>query len=136
MRIDLFSKQAGLAALAIGVLSATAACNSKPDTALCGRYYRHTLTVQERDGQPGALAGLKTEGAKRAMLNHCTSELNRAQVDCVLNSTSTFEATACERSAESYADRAPEYEQPAAVPPPELADPQPEVDAYADESLE
>ncbi|MEQ9363652.1 MAG: hypothetical protein RIF32_05385 [Leptospirales bacterium] len=83
-------------ALVTGLAALTVGCNSKPNTALCGRYYRHTLTIQERDGQPGALAGLKTEGAKRAVLNHCL-QLDRAQVECVLDAGSTTGATACER---------------------------------------
>ncbi|MCR9142394.1 MAG: hypothetical protein NXI24_09095 [bacterium] len=96
----------GLGAVALaGLLAATSACNSKPNTALCGRYYRHMLAVQERDGQPGALAGLKTEGAKRAVLNHCM-ELDRAQVECVLDAGDTHTATSCERDGGlQYSDR-------------------------------
>lgn len=83
-----------------------AACSSKPDTALCGRYYRHMLTIQEHYGQPGALAGLKTQGAKHAVLDHCM-QLNTTQVQCVLESEGTADATLCERSERSFAGNDP-----------------------------
>lgn len=75
------------------------ACNSKPNPALCGRYYRHLLTLEERGGHPGTLAGLKTGEAKRAVLDHCM-QLNKSHVECSLQADGVGSAIQCELDAE------------------------------------
>jgi hypothetical protein len=91
------------ATLVSGVLSGLLclglpACNQKPDTALCGRYYRHLLELQDRDGHPGVAAGLKTADAKPGIIEHCM-QLDRETAECSVQSQSLSDSAACETPA-------------------------------------
>lgn len=73
------------------------ACSAKPDTALCGRYYRQILHLQQ-EGLSGVLAGLKTSQGKSAVIDHCM-QMERADVECVLQAGSLSAAESCEYGA-------------------------------------
>ncbi len=92
--------------MSLVLLLAAGACSSKPDTALCGRYYRQILHLQA-EGLSGVLAGLKTSQGKSAVIDHCL-QLERAEVECVLQANSLSAAESCEYGAPAGpADAAP-----------------------------
>ena len=97
------SKNARLLAILSALLLGLYGCSSKPDAAMCGRYYSH-LSKQQADGHPAILAAVKTAGGREAIITHCM-QLTKKQVDCSIKSESISAAKACELKEKSFWDR-------------------------------
>lgn len=94
----------------LSILSAMTGCDGKPDSALCGQYYRHLLDVQ-RQGPRALLLASQTSQGKTAIVNACM-EMTAYQVECALQAGSLEQMAACETAEpKSLMDRIPWPEQ-------------------------